>query len=148
ARQGGTREGALSVARAMGRADWRVLPLAALVAVLALAVLGKVVRRRGAAGVAAVPGASLSASAASMAPSARAAPVADGLGGGAPERGGRVTGRGARTLHGDARRPHRAGGQVPREVKLAWSYATAGAVQAQVTVSPDEQTLYVASLDG
>src|SRR5262249_36182743 len=53
-----------------------------------------------------------------------------------------------RMLHGDSHRTHRARGKLPREAKLAWTYAAGGPIEAQVTTSPDEQTLYVASHDG
>jgi hypothetical protein len=54
----------------------------------------------------------------------------------------------ARTLHGDARRTHRARGRGPREPTVAWSVDVGGPVEAQVTTSPDERTLYAASLGG
>jgi outer membrane protein assembly factor BamB len=50
-------------------------------------------------------------------------------------------------LHG-ARRAHRARGRGPREAKAAWSVDVGGAVEAQVTASPDEKTLYASSLGG
>ena len=56
---------------------------------------------------------------------------------------------GARMLHGDARRTHRAAGTVPRHLpEVAWTADVGGPVEAQVTTSPDGQTLYVASLGG
>ena len=54
----------------------------------------------------------------------------------------------ARMIHGDARHTHRAHGHGPRALKVAWTVAVGGSVEAQVTASPDEQTLYVASFDG
>jgi outer membrane protein assembly factor BamB len=51
-------------------------------------------------------------------------------------------------LHGDAHHTHRAHGHVPRQPRVSWTYAAGGAVEAQIVTSPDEQTLYVASLDG
>ena len=51
-------------------------------------------------------------------------------------------------VHGDPHHTHRAHGKIPREAKIAWELRTAGGMQAQITASPDEQTLYIASLDG
>lgn len=59
-----------------------------------------------------------------------------------------VTDHPARMLHGDRHHTHRAHGHGPREAHLAWKYATGGPIEAQVVSSPDEKTLYVASLDG
>jgi outer membrane protein assembly factor BamB len=57
--------------------------------------------------------------------------------------------RGARMLHGDARRTHRAAGRIPLAMPpVRWTRDMGGPVEAQVTTSPDEQTLYVASLGG
>ena len=53
----------------------------------------------------------------------------------------------ARMLHGDARHTHRAHGHGPRALKVAWTVSVGGPVEAQVTASPDEQTLYVASFE-
>jgi outer membrane protein assembly factor BamB len=56
---------------------------------------------------------------------------------------------GARMLHGDARHTARAAGRAPvTRPALAWSSDVGGPVEAQVVTSPDEQTLYVASLGG
>jgi outer membrane protein assembly factor BamB len=52
-------------------------------------------------------------------------------------------------LHGDARHTHRAAAHAPTtRPTVAWSRDVGGAVEAQVTTSPDEQVLYVASLAG
>jgi outer membrane protein assembly factor BamB len=52
-------------------------------------------------------------------------------------------------IHGDARHTHRAAGQAPlSSPTILWSHNVGGPVEAQVTVSPDGQTLYVASLGG
>ncbi len=52
-------------------------------------------------------------------------------------------------LHGDVRHTHRSPGRVATSLPaLAWSHDVGGPVEAQVTASPDEQTLYVASLGG
>jgi outer membrane protein assembly factor BamB len=56
---------------------------------------------------------------------------------------------GIRMLHGDARHTGRAAGHAPRtRPTVAWSHDVGGPVEAQVVTSPDEQTLYVASLGG
>ncbi|HZW74779.1 MAG TPA: PQQ-binding-like beta-propeller repeat protein, partial [Caldimonas sp.] len=60
----------------------------------------------------------------------------------------RVEARAPRMLHEDAHRTHRAHGRAPTRPNLAWTYATGGPIEAQITTSPDEQTLYVSSLDG
>lgn len=57
--------------------------------------------------------------------------------------------RGAHMLHGDARHTHRAAGRAPGHAPVvAWTRDVGGPVEAQVTTSPDGQTLYVASLGG
>ena len=77
-----------------------------------------------------------------------------GLGAGAPAvDAGResAAGRpaGSRMVHGDARRTHRAAGRLPTATPaVAWKRDVGGPVEAQVTTSPDERTLYVASLGG
>jgi outer membrane protein assembly factor BamB len=56
---------------------------------------------------------------------------------------------GAAMLHGDARHSHRAAGRAPRHAPaVVWARDVGGPVEAQVTTSPDGQTLYVASLGG
>jgi outer membrane protein assembly factor BamB len=56
---------------------------------------------------------------------------------------------GARMLHGDARHTARAAGHAPlAKPEVAWSRDVGGPIEAQVVTSPDEQTLYVASLGG
>jgi outer membrane protein assembly factor BamB len=57
--------------------------------------------------------------------------------------------RSVRMLHGDARHTGRAAGHAPRaKPGLAWSHDVGGPVEAQIVTSPDQQTLYVASLGG
>jgi outer membrane protein assembly factor BamB len=57
--------------------------------------------------------------------------------------------RGAPMLHGDTRHTHRAAGRAPVSAPVvAWARNVGGAVEAQVTASPDEGTLYAASLGG
>jgi outer membrane protein assembly factor BamB len=71
-----------------------------------------------------------------------------GLGAGPPPDDAAVPST-TRMLHGDARRAHRAVGVVPRTPpELAWSRDIGGPIEAQVVSSPDERTLYVASLAG
>jgi outer membrane protein assembly factor BamB len=56
---------------------------------------------------------------------------------------------GARMLHGDARHTHRAAGRAPSHApSVVWTRDVGGPVEAQVTTSPDGETLYVASLGG
>ena len=124
----------------------RVVPLAVLLSFVAIAV---VVRARSGRPKLAP---AIAASTASSAGSAEIAPPSSnagrGLGAPLPESPARVADKGARAIHSDARHTHRAHGRVPRATKLAWSFATSGPIEAQVVASPDEQTLYVASLDG
>jgi outer membrane protein assembly factor BamB len=57
--------------------------------------------------------------------------------------------RGVRMLHGDARHTGRAPGRAPRrKPQVMWSHDVGGPIEAQIVTSPDEQTLYVASLGG
>lgn len=56
--------------------------------------------------------------------------------------------RGARMLHGDRRHTHRAAAPGPRDARVAWRADVGGPVAAQVVTSPDEQTLYAATLAG
>lgn len=51
-------------------------------------------------------------------------------------------------LHGGPRRTHRAAARGPESAKAGWRVRVDGPVAAQVTVSPDESTLYVATLNG
>lgn len=50
--------------------------------------------------------------------------------------------------HGDARRTHRTNARGPVEAKLVWRTQLGGAIQGQVVASPDEKTLYAATLAG
>jgi outer membrane protein assembly factor BamB len=80
-----------------------------------------------------------------------AAPAAHGLGAGPPppRDAPEVPSAGVRMLHGDMRHTDRAVGRVPRAAPaLVWSHDVGGPVEAQITTSADEQTLYVASLGG
>ena len=53
-----------------------------------------------------------------------------------------------RTLHGAPTHVHRASGRGPTTIKPRWRVEVGGPVAAQVTASPDERTLYVATLAG
>jgi hypothetical protein len=56
---------------------------------------------------------------------------------------------GARMLHGEPSHSGRAAGRLPvTKPSPVWARDVGGPVEAQVTTSPDEQTLYVASLGG
>jgi outer membrane protein assembly factor BamB len=73
---------------------------------------------------------------------------AHGLGGGAPPPGVERS-VDALMIHGDPRHTDRAAGRAPQEAPtIAWSHNVGGPIEAQVTTSPDGQTLYVASLGG
>jgi outer membrane protein assembly factor BamB len=54
----------------------------------------------------------------------------------------------ARMVHGGPRHLHRSSARGPRAAKVGWRASVGGPVAAQVTASPDERTLYVATLDG
>jgi outer membrane protein assembly factor BamB len=58
------------------------------------------------------------------------------------------TGGAPRMVHGGPRHLHRSSARGPHAVKVGWRANVGGPVAAQVTVSPDEHTLYVATLDG
>ncbi len=51
-------------------------------------------------------------------------------------------------VHGNAKHVHRAAARGPTTAKVAWRTEVGGPIAAQVTASPDEKTLYAASLDG
>jgi outer membrane protein assembly factor BamB len=54
----------------------------------------------------------------------------------------------ARMIHGSARHVHRAAARGPRAPNVGFRVSVGGPVAAQVTASPDEKTLYVATLGG
>jgi outer membrane protein assembly factor BamB len=71
-----------------------------------------------------------------------------GLGAGPPPQDAPVP-PGTPMLHGDARHSHRSAGRATTSgPALVWAHDVGGPVEAQITVSPDEQTLYAASLGG
>jgi outer membrane protein assembly factor BamB len=51
-------------------------------------------------------------------------------------------------LHGDPRHTGRSAARGPDHLHLAWRAHVGGPIEAQVVASPDERTLYAASLDG
>lgn len=53
-----------------------------------------------------------------------------------------------RMVHGGPRHLHRSSARGPRATKVGWRANVGGPVAAQVTTSPDERTLYVATLSG
>jgi len=55
---------------------------------------------------------------------------------------------GPRMIHGGPRHAHRSAARGPSRANVAWKVEVGGPVAAQVTTSPDEQTLYVATLAG
>ncbi len=71
-----------------------------------------------------------------------------GLGAGLPPEGAPVPATPA-MLHGDARHTHRSPGRATVSAPIVlWTRDVGGPVEAQVTSSPDQATLYVASLGG
>jgi outer membrane protein assembly factor BamB len=71
-----------------------------------------------------------------------------GLGAGPPPSDAAVAQR-TTMLHGDARHTHRSSGRATTSAPaIDWTHDVGGPVEAQVTASPDEQTLYAASLGG
>jgi outer membrane protein assembly factor BamB len=71
-----------------------------------------------------------------------------GLGAGVPPQDVPVP-HGTGMLHGDARHTHRSGGRATTSAPaVVWTHDVGGPVEAQVTASPDERTLYAASLGG
>ena len=75
-------------------------------------------------------------------------PVLVGLGSGPPPPGVPAD-RGVRMLHGNPRHVARAAGVAPRTTpRVVWFRDVGGPIEAQVSTSADEATLYVASLGG
>jgi outer membrane protein assembly factor BamB len=73
----------------------------------------------------------------------------NGLGAGPPPEEGSPAPRTARMLHGDVGHTHRSSGHAPAGPPVVrWTRDVGGPVEAQVTASPDEKTLYAASLGG
>jgi outer membrane protein assembly factor BamB len=55
---------------------------------------------------------------------------------------------GPRMIHGDPRHTGRSNAVGPARANLRWTSRIGAPIEAQVVVSPDERTLYVAALDG
>jgi outer membrane protein assembly factor BamB len=130
-------------------AQFRALPLAVLVTVALAAVVGRVSRpapRDASAGegsVAVTSASSLTIAASGLAAPLRArapASLVSSTDGGVPG--------GPRMVHGGPRHLHRSAARGPHVVKIGWRVKVDGAVAAEVTVSPDERTLYVGTLAG
>jgi outer membrane protein assembly factor BamB len=86
---------------------------------------------------------------AGLVPDRPGSPAVLGLGAGPPPLDVPVASHGARMLHGDAHHTNRAGSRVRTSgPSVAWVRDVGGPVEAQITASPDEQTLYAASLGG
>ncbi|MBK6460973.1 MAG: PQQ-like beta-propeller repeat protein [Myxococcales bacterium] len=126
-----------------------VLPVAALAALVAGAVVARVaVPRSPAADSTAASVECTEPAAAGLVAPAPGSARAPGLTGPTPPPAARVPEGSPRVQHGDAARTHRSAAVGPRSARLVFAAAVGGAVAAQVTCSPDEQTLYVATLAG
>jgi outer membrane protein assembly factor BamB len=132
--------------KAPHRVQFAALPLAVLVTVVSAAVIGRVF----------APPPPDSPRATVTVTSSLATPAAPASGLGAPLRAPRVAAstdagteaHGPRMVHGGPRHLHRSAAHGPRTASVGWRATVPGAVAAQVTTSPDERTLYVATLDG
>lgn len=120
----------------------RALPLAALVAILVAAVTARI-GRSGRDTEAPAPHVTSATTGASSA-SALEAP----LRGPSPPPAAHVPEGAARMIHGGPRHVHRSAATGPRTMKAGRSFDVGGPIAAQVTASPDEKTLYVATLSG
>jgi outer membrane protein assembly factor BamB len=112
----------------------RFVPLA-LVGAFTLVVVGEKLARRAPAGAGAT---TTSAASDAVAPRTIAGPGAVDAGAPAP-----VT-----MTHGGPTRAHRSAAQGPHAAKRVWRAELDGPIQGQVVTSPDEQTLYAATLGG
>jgi outer membrane protein assembly factor BamB len=118
------------------------LPLAVLVVVVGAAVATRSLRPGAAPDGPSAP--VTMTSAVPLAPSGLAAPLrSPPYAAGGPSDGGAP-----RMVHGGPRHLHRSAARGPRAARVGWRTQVGGAVAAQVTASPDEQTLYAATLDG
>lgn len=127
-------------ARRLSRPLLRAVPIAVLVTVVVVAVAA----RRSSRPVVTTTQAN------APAPSSRdgAAPFDAPLRGPSPPPKADVPPGAPRMLHGGPRRTHRAAARGPRSPDIGWRARVDGPVTAQVTTSPDESTLYVATLGG
>jgi outer membrane protein assembly factor BamB len=128
--------------RAETAARLRTLPLAVLLSVVAAALAMRASRRADDASRAPAPPPLVGIDGGD--PTAFARP----LRGPSPPPAAHVPEGAPRTIHGDARRTHRAAARGPREARVGFRVDVGGPVAAQVTASPDEATLYVATLGG
>ncbi len=119
----------------------RALPFAVLVAIVVAAASARVGRRSASFDAPAAPRVA-------PASSSAATSLAAALTGPSPPPAASVPPGAPRMVHGDARHVHRAAARGPAVAKVGLRVAIGGPVAAQVTASPDERTLYVASLDG
>lgn len=121
------------------------LPLAVVIVVVGAAAANRILRppAGGAGGPISTP-VTMTSSLAPAASSGLAAPLRA-----PPFDGGAAAEAGApRMIHGSPRHVHRSAARGPQAAKVGWRVPVGGAVAAQVTSSPDEQTLYAATLDG
>lgn len=118
----------------------RVLPATALATALAVVVAARLTRRPT---EPADPSALAPSAAAGVASSERTSVAVAASDGGA-----KVPVGAPRSLHGDARHTHRASVRGPAAVRVVARVEVGGPVAAQVTASPDEKTLYAATLAG
>jgi outer membrane protein assembly factor BamB len=120
----------------------RRAPIVVAAALIVVALVTAIAKRRA--------GHDIGRATAGPAPAQNASPAhaTHGLGAGPPPSGAERS-PDVRMLHGGPRHTHRAAGFAPRSKPvLIWSHPVGGPVEAQVTTSADEQTLYVASLEG
>lgn len=127
----------MSRARHGAASALRFLPLALLVSLAVVIVVGKL-RTRRSPPAAGVSRADSSSSASASAPSIAHAPAAADAGAFVP-----VT-----MAHGGPTRRHRSEARGPRAATRTWRANVRGPIQGQVVTSPDEQTFYVATLGG
>ncbi len=121
----------------------RLLPISALATVVAVAVVARFGRSPAPPSPAGVGSVAITASSsAAVAPLERPLVAPSTSGSAAVSRGA------PRMLHGDPHRTHRAAARGPASVNVGKRIEVGGPVAAQVTASPDEKTLYVATLAG
>jgi outer membrane protein assembly factor BamB len=129
--------------RARRLAPLRALPIAVLVAFLVVAVTARL------RSPARMP---RSQEVASTAPSASSGPAKSAfeapLLGPSPPPKANVPPGAPRMVHGNPRHVHRAAARGPKSARVGFRASVGAPIEAQVTVSPDERTLYVATLEG
>jgi outer membrane protein assembly factor BamB len=112
----------------------RYVPIALLSSLLVAAVLARATRHR--------PHHEASAEAAQASPSGAAASIASAVDGGG------LVPKHVRMQHGDARRTGRSSLIGPSQLHVRWKTPDLGPIEAQVIPSPDDSTLYAATLGG